>query len=59
MSTATGTPPVAPGNIATARKNAEAREKTLGRRRRRPLMPALIFRGRLMGVDQHAVTVEK
>lgn len=41
MSTATSTPP-APGSV-TARENAEAREKVLGRRRRRPLMPALIF----------------
>src|ERR1035437_3495432 len=42
MSTPTSTP-AAPGSIATARKKAEAREKILGRRRRRPLMPALIF----------------
>jgi len=43
MSTATSPPPAAPGSMTTADKNAEAREKTLGRRRRRPLLPALIF----------------
>ena len=40
MSTATSTPPT---TVSTARENAEAREKKLGRRRRRPLLPALIF----------------
>lgn len=43
MSTAASAPPATSDSATRARKNAEDRAKLLGRRRRRPLLPALIF----------------